>query len=955
MAEKGDIHMEHHEDVSALKASDLDDSNLIAEMDSIEQTPVSRYVWLCTITCSCAGFLFGYDTGIISAVLVYLGTDLDGVIMSPQQKEAITALCSGGAFFGAIAAGLTADRFGRKGGIYVGCFLFTVGALIQAVSYSFAQMVVGRFIVGLGVGSAAMIAPLYIAEIAPTKYRGRMIGLNNMSITGGQVVSYGLGAGFAYVPNGWRYMVGLGGVPSVILACLLPFCPESPRQLIARGREEEAARVFQRVFKQASEEQVQNKIKLVKASMLEAEASSEGKSKRQLIKELHVNPRNFRALLVACGLMVISQMSGFNTLMYYSSTLFALVGFSNPTAVGLVVAGTNFIMAGVNGWIVDPWGRRKVLVTLSWGMSAALFSVAIAFHWIPVNTATLELTQKEVSPAAIVVLVFIILFVLFYSATVGNTAWMSTDFFAQDVRSVGTMFLTCSCWGSNVIVSSTFLTQMHSLTPSGTFGFYAAICFFGWVLLIFFYPEVSGLTIDETSQVFDQPLTKMVKPRIHIHVTASNRHVERDLLEIDVASDFTLADLKGYIQAETTFDPAHQQLYFDGRLLSDDQTTLDTVGLKDGDMLAVMIASEQETAQSSRQSARPSEAGSDRVAADIERQRVAWASNPGQLALVRNQAPDLAEVVHDPVQFRQRFEAKLADDRRKVQERERQMQILNEDPFNVEAQAKIEEMIRQENVMANLQYAHEHNPESFAAVTMLYIDAAINGHHIKVLVDSGAQMTVMSPSCAEACNIMRLIDTRYAGIARGVGTAKILGRVHSADLHIGSHFLPCSFMVMEGKSVDLLLGLDMLKKYQVNIDLKKNKLVLPNEEIDFLPESELPKNQEEERAEEPTIDGPNGTKIGTETGTIRPAASSSSASASNTSGNFRGTGQTIGQVPPYVQQTPSAPTGSAATSSPFPKESIEALVGMGMTRQEAINALQATDGNVDQAASFLFE
>lgn len=369
--------------------------------------------------------------------------------MGPQQKEAITSLCSGGAFFGAIAAGLTADRFGRKGGIYVGCFLFTAGALIQAVAYSFAQMCVGRLVVGLGVGSAAMIAPLYIAEIAPTKYRGRMIGLNNMSITGGQVVSYGIGAGFAYIPNGWRYMVGLGGVPSIILACLLPFCPESPRQLIAHGREGEAAMVFRRVFKQATEEQVQNKIRLVKASMAEAEVAAEGKSRRQLIKELHVNPRNFRALLVACGLMVISQMSGFNTLMYYSSTLFALVGFSNPTAVGLVVAGTNFIMAGVNGWVVDPWGRRRILVSLSWGMSAALFSVAIAFHWIPVNTATLELTQKEISAAAVVVLVFIIFFVLFYSATVGNTAWMSTDFFAQDVRSMGTMFLTCSCWGSN--------------------------------------------------------------------------------------------------------------------------------------------------------------------------------------------------------------------------------------------------------------------------------------------------------------------------------------------------------------------------------------------------------------------------------------------------------------------------------------------------------------------------
>ncbi|OAF99488.1 general substrate transporter [Paraphaeosphaeria sporulosa] len=497
----------HHEFTEDIAISNQVD---ILELDAIEQTPTGKFVWLVTLTASIAGALFGYDTGIISAVLVYLGTDLDGQNMNAGQKEAITSLCSGGAFFGAIMAGLTADKYGRKAGIYVGCALFTIGAILQGAAYTFAQMCVGRLIVGFGVGSAAMIAPLYIAEIAPTKYRGRMIGLNNMSITGGQVISYAIGAGFAHVPNGWRYMVGLGGVPSIALACLLPFCPESPRQLIFRGREDEAKKVFARVFHAATEEQINNKIRLIKSSIEQDLTVTEGKTRWRLIKELHTVPRNLRALVVACGLMVISQMSGFNTLMYYSSTLFALVGFSNPTAVGLVVAGTNFVMTAINGFVVDPWGRRKVLVTLSWGMSAGLLAVAVAFIYIPINTGTLELEQSTVSTAAVVVLVFIIWFVVFYGVTVGNTAWMSTDFFSQEVRSMGTMWLTCSCWASNVIVSSTFLTQMHSLTPCGTFGFYTAICFIGWLLIIFFYPEVSGLTIDETTEVFDKPTFKMV-------------------------------------------------------------------------------------------------------------------------------------------------------------------------------------------------------------------------------------------------------------------------------------------------------------------------------------------------------------------------------------------------------------------------------------------------------------
>ncbi len=364
-------------------------------------------------------------------------------------------------------------------------------------------MAVGRLVVGFGVGSAAMVVPLYIAEIAPTKVRGRMIGLNNMSITGGQVISYGIGAAFAHVTHGWRYMVGLGAVPAIILACILPFCPESPRQLIYHGKIEEATKVIQRIYKHASTEQVRAKVALIEAATAESKALNENESRWSKIKKLHTNPANFRALVCACGLMVISQMSGFNTLMYYSSTLFALVGFSNPVAVGLVVAGVNFVMTWVNMMTVDPIGRRRVLISTVWGMSAGLLAVAVAFHFIPVNTHTLVLEATTVSAPAIVVLVFIIWFVFFYGVSVGNTAWMSTDFFQMEVRAMGTMWLTCSCWGSNIIVSSTFLSMMKGMTPSGAFGFYAAICGIGWILIYFFYPEVSGLTLEEIHEVFE--------------------------------------------------------------------------------------------------------------------------------------------------------------------------------------------------------------------------------------------------------------------------------------------------------------------------------------------------------------------------------------------------------------------------------------------------------------------
>ncbi|OGM48349.1 putative MFS sugar transporter [Aspergillus bombycis] len=476
-------------------------TSLVTET-GIDDLPVTMFVWLVAFTASIAGMLFGYDTGIISAVLVYIHDGLDSRTLTSNEKELITSLCSGGAFFGAIVAGLTADKLGRKAAIYFGCALFTIGAILQGAAYTIIQMAVGRVVVGFGVGSAAMVVPLYIAEVAPAKARGRLIGLNNMSITGGQVISYALGAAFANVNHGWRYMVGLGALPALILAALMPFCPESPRHLVYNHRQEEARTVLRRIYGHPSDIQLASVLASISAACDEAREVNEGATRWTKIKQLHTVPSNLRALISACGLMVISQLSGFNTLMYYSSTLFALVGFDNPTAVGIVVAGTNFLMTWVNMMVIDKMGRRRLLLSTAWGMSVGLIAIAVAFSFIPVDLDTLDLKTSSVSPPAIVVLVFIIWFVIFYGVSVGNTAWMSTDFFPLEVRAMGTMWLTCSSWGSNVIVSSTFLSMMKSMTPSGAFGFYAGICGLGYIWIYFFYPEVSGLSLEEIKEVF---------------------------------------------------------------------------------------------------------------------------------------------------------------------------------------------------------------------------------------------------------------------------------------------------------------------------------------------------------------------------------------------------------------------------------------------------------------------
>ena len=252
---------------------------------------------------------------------------------------------------------------------------------------------------------------------------------------------------------------------------------------------------------------------------------------------------------------------------------------------------------------------------------------------------------------------------------------------------------------------------------------------------------------------------------------------------------------------------------------------------------------------------------------------------------------------------------------------------------------------------------------AFGRVNMLYIPVEVNSHKVKAFVDSGAQTTIMSPGCAEKCGLLRLIDKRFAGIARGVGTAKILGRVHSAMIKIGTLFLACSFTVMEGKDVDLLLGLDMLKKHQACIDLGKNKLMIQETEVDFLGEADIPKNDEVYK-EEPTIEGPAGSRIGAISGTVTQSGDPGTSATPGAvpqpglSDRQSATGTVQHHQSMTTQAGHSASGGAQETPSRisqlnFPKEDIEQLKSMGFGHDEVVHALEMAGGNVEMAAGLL--
>ncbi|KAJ2842433.1 DNA damage-inducible protein 1 [Coemansia erecta] len=334
---------------------------------------------------------------------------------------------------------------------------------------------------------------------------------------------------------------------------------------------------------------------------------------------------------------------------------------------------------------------------------------------------------------------------------------------------------------------------------------------------------------------------------------------------------------------------------------------------------------------------------------------------------LRQTHPEIARAVqNDPVEFG-RLMGILQQQQQQIQ-RQRQQELANleADPFDIESQRRIEEMIRQENIMKNMETALELNPESFASVSMLFIDVVVNGTPVKALVDSGAQATVMSRSCAERCNIMRLVDTRFSGEARGVGRAKILGRVHNARMKVGKQTLLCSFTVMEGAHISLLFGLDMLKRHLACIDLKQNALIINDEVVEFLPEHLIPSAVEDD--DNPVAGG--STELAQSSGAVvappvvndastlgAPLGSAAAATIAQRQSyqqsqqlqplNPQMAGQRI-QYGQQAQQVHSTP------QQQYPEEAIKALMNLGVSREEAIRHLDAAGGNLDVAASLIF-
>ncbi|KAG1778935.1 general substrate transporter [Suillus placidus] len=491
-----------HDELYEVRGNAAEDVSQYAIVAEVEEH-TTWFVWLLVACCTISGLLFGYDTGVISGTLVTINGDLGPAQLSDGQKEFITSATTLGALLGGLAAGVMSDWTGRRPVLGIADIIFVGGALGQAVCHTVWSMIGCRFLIGIGVGLASCIAPLYIQELSPTRMRGRMVVLNVVMITFGQVVAYGIDAGFANVSGGWRWMVGLGTVPAGIQLICLAFLPESPRILIRKGDIEAAHKVLERVYPQATTEQIDLQLQVLRAAVQQSIEIANSTTFFERFNSMITVPVNRRALIIGCGMQAFQQLCGFNTLMYYSASLFQEIGFNQPTAVGLIVSGTNFIFTLIALKYIDIVGRRRIMVISAPGMVFGLTLASIAFHYMTLHTGGDLVNGVSYSRSwSAIVLLSMIIFVASYATGLGNVPWQQGELFGLEVRGIGTSLSTATNWSGNLLIGSTYLSLMAKITPAGAFGFYAGLCLLGWLFCLFCFPETAGLSLEEVQSIF---------------------------------------------------------------------------------------------------------------------------------------------------------------------------------------------------------------------------------------------------------------------------------------------------------------------------------------------------------------------------------------------------------------------------------------------------------------------
>jgi sugar porter (SP) family MFS transporter len=430
---------------------------------------------LVAVVSAVSGGLYGYDTGIISGALLQIAPEFG---LGDTAKSLVTASILAGAVIGALACSALSERVGRRRTLLMIAAVFVVGALGAALAPSAVALAVARLVLGFAVGGATQTAPMYVAELAPSALRGRLVLCFQVAIGVGIVVSTIAGATESI---SWRWSIGATAVVAAIMLGALLGLPESPRWLVAQDRDDDARVVLDRV-RPAGVDVAPELAEIQDSEQAERYATTRG---WRGLRAVWVRP----ALIVGCGIAILTQLSGIEMIIYYAPTILTDNGFTDAQALdGSVALGVTYLVMMLVGLsIIDRVGRRRLTLIMVPGTAVALFALGLVFVLGGGGPGSIPL-----------ILACLIVFMVFNAGGLQLMGWLTgSEIYPLGVRSAGTSVQAACLWGSNLLISTTVLAMINAIGVGATMWVYAAFNVVAWIFVWFRMPELTGRSLEQ--------------------------------------------------------------------------------------------------------------------------------------------------------------------------------------------------------------------------------------------------------------------------------------------------------------------------------------------------------------------------------------------------------------------------------------------------------------------------
>lgn len=449
---------------------------------------MTKWLWLVGAVITVAGVLFGYDQGVISGALAGIEKDFN---TSTTTTEIITSWVTLGALVGALIAGVTSDRIGRRPTVILAGVLFIGGAIVEAAAPGSAVLVVGRLIVGFAVGIASVAAPLYAAEMAPSKLRGTFVSSYQLGITFGIFIAYLVDE---LLDSGdWRLMLGASALVGVVLIILILPLPDTPRWYIKAGRTDEARDALARVAEDPDPD-----------ATIARRKAEDGTSEEATWSEAFSH-RWRTPLMVGVGLAVFQQITGINAIIYYADKIFDAAGFQTvaqqTAATTWAIGAVNVLATLIAVAFVDKLGRKPLLLTGLIGMGVSLAAVGASFFRL--GHISLEGSTQGVTPAGTLTLVALVVYIASFAFSMGPVVWtIINEIYPREVRGRMVSIATAVNWFSAWVVSQFFLSLVNAIGEPATFWLFAVLCGVAFVWIWRKVPETKDRSLEEIESMW---------------------------------------------------------------------------------------------------------------------------------------------------------------------------------------------------------------------------------------------------------------------------------------------------------------------------------------------------------------------------------------------------------------------------------------------------------------------